>query len=277
MIRSLFYWILGLKILALNKIRYTIRGYRTPRPFAVTDIDKAIAYDKEVIERWELALKQAGLPGVSGTHVLELGPGADLGVGLLLLDRGAKSYTAVDANVLISQTPEALYEGILPGTSKEKIEERLASIRFIHDPKFTLKTIPDASADFVVSNAAFEHFNDVPHVLRELGRIVAPGGVICIHVDLQTHTRVIRDRDPLNIYRFAPWLYGLMHFSGIPNRVRPATYIATLIKGGWKDLSIIPVEIIPDAEMPRRSRGIHRSFVKDETLSVLSFILTARR
>ena len=290
MLRNIFYWILGLGILLANKARYTLRGYRTPRPFKVTDTDAVMAYDREVVDRWEEHLRRYGVSDAfRGKRVIELGPGADLGVGLLALARGAGSYSAIDANDLIAQAPPSLYDAFfsgMPETSAAELREELgrfmkgdsARIRFVLDPSFAFVDIPSASQDLIVSNAAFEHFADIPSVARHMARIAAPGAVLCAHVDLQTHTRVIRDRDPLNIYRFSRPLYRALRFSGIPNRVRPHEYIAALKNAGWQDIMTVPVTEIQPKDFPRLSSGLARRFAREGgTLRVLSFMLLARR
>lgn len=288
MLRDVFYWNLGIVILFLNKIRYTLRGYRTPRPFAVTDVAKVIAYDNEVVDRWQKILEEHGVahPFVD-KDVLELGPGADLGNALLLIERGAKSYTAIDANNLITQAPQHLYDAFFesmqnPAAAKTALEAfqrgEPSSIRFVHDAAFNFAQLPSSSIDLVLSNAAFEHFDNVPRVLQHVDRVVRPGGMLCIHVDLQTHTRVIRDRDPLNIYRFPEWLYSKLHFTGIPNRVRPATYEKTLRVLGWRDIFIMPVTEIPTHDVSKLASGVHQSFRHEgEGLRTLSFMLFARK
>lgn len=289
MLRDIFYWTLGLGILLLNKVRYAVRGYRTPRPFSVKDVASVLEYDTEVVRRWEDALRHAGATRpFAGQRILELGPGADLGVAVLLLAQQATSYAAVDANALATQAPRALYDAFLarfPKAHAANIARELdaffaqhpSAVTFVHDPRFTLRAIPDASADILVSNAAFEHFDNVPSILEAATRIVAPGGWLCIHVDLQTHTRILRDRDPLNIYRYPSAVYHRMRFAGIPNRVRPAVYTTTLARLGWRDITLTPVDTINAADLPRLSRGVADEFRRDHYLGVLSFVLTARK
>lgn len=290
--RNIFYYWLGLGILFANKLRYAIAGYRRPRAFAVTNSKKVIAYDREVIARWRQALQEyLGEEAVfSSKRVFEVGPGADLGVGLMLLaEEGAQSYTALDINNLITQAPRSLYEDIFESmrhldarVARQALEDfnagHIGKIRYVHDPKFSFADIADESFDCIVSNAAFEHFDDVPRTLHDLDRITASGGVACLHVDLQTHTRVIRDRDPLNIYRYGRLLYRLAKFSGIPNRIRPHIYQETLKKLGWQDIRILPVTSVSDKVISRDLSGLARHFRRPEAqIEILSFLLLARK
>ena len=67
------------------------------------------------------------------------------------------------------------------------------------------------------------------------------GWTLSVHIDLETHSRWIRDKDPANIYRYPRWLYRLFHFPGQPNRLRPADYRQAFINAGWKNVRTSPV------------------------------------
>src|SRR6056297_2602280 len=91
----------GLLILFLNKIRYSIFGYNKPRDFSSQDIEQAIRYDKQVVNGWIKYLKKyAPDYDLKDKKVLELGPGNDLGTGMILLSHKIDSYKALDANDL---------------------------------------------------------------------------------------------------------------------------------------------------------------------------------
>ncbi len=291
MLRQLFYWWLGLGILFANKIRYRITGYHRPREFSIDDTNRAVKYDHEIVEGWEktLAEKGFGSDPFAGKRILELGPGADLGVGLILVAKGADSYTAYDKNPLADRAPKELHNAVIDSINNAGARARAAealsayelkqptALNFKQDDSFSLKWVPDESVDLVVSNAAFEHFERVPEILTQVARALAPGGAFVAKVDLQTHTRVLRDRDPLNVYRYPRLLYRLAKFSGIPNRVRPAVYEKTL-----KDLGLTLVEIIPDGVMDeqqlRRDKPyMRRRFRKDPTLGYLSFTVIGKK
>ncbi|MEK7451963.1 MAG: hypothetical protein AAB664_01375 [Patescibacteria group bacterium] len=109
----LFFYFLGFGVLCLNKIRYAIRGYREPRPFAPTEHERAIAYDKQVVTNWLDALHDYTGQTIDDKVVLELGPGADLGPAFFLLDQGARQYITIDANRLIDQTPAIFYNELV--------------------------------------------------------------------------------------------------------------------------------------------------------------------
>ena len=55
------------------------------------------------------------------------------------------------------------------------------------------------SIDFVFSQAAFEHFENIYQTFEQISVITKPGAIMIAVVDLKTHSRWIRDRDPNNI------------------------------------------------------------------------------
>jgi len=178
------------------------------------------------------------------------GPGSDLGVGALLVRAGARSYTAVDRNPLIGGCSEPIHAALggLP-----------PAVSYVVAPDFQFaQRLGEARFDLVVSNAAFEHFDDVPDVARQLARVVRPGGRLCVFIDLKTHSRWIRDKDPTNIYRYPRWLYRLFYFPGQPNRVRPAQYRQAFIDAGFKQVGT--------SAMVRADREgrVHASFDTDD-------------
>jgi SAM-dependent methyltransferase len=243
----------GLGFLALAKAKHLLRGYTTPKPFGLDQADRCIDYAVGLGSMYAAALRRRGVD-LAGREVLELGPGSDLGVGLHLLRQGAARYLGFDRHDLASQAPAAFYE-------------RMAA-----------RGLADLAAlgqrfDVVVSNAAFEHFDDVGRTVAQLGQVVRPGGVALISVDLQTHSRWIRERDPNNIYRYPPWLYRLFAFPGQPNRVRPGAYRAFFEQQGWQG-----VELVPDALLaPTRAARPAAAFRGDGQAGWLSFTLFARR
>ncbi len=291
MLKNMFFYWLGLSILFLNKARYAVTGYHRPRAFSVSETKKAVKYDHEVVERWERQLveKGFGTEPFAGKRILELGPGADLGVGLILVAKGAESYIAFDKNPLADRAPRDLHTAVIKSINdagaRARASESLSAyekgqpttLSFKQDSAFSFKWLAGGSVDLVVSNAAFEHFDHVPQVLAEVSRVLAPGGVLVAQVDLQTHTRVIRERDPLNIYRYSSILWRLGKFSGIPNRVRPNVYESTLKKLGFSSIDIVSEITLSEKRVASVRSHLNRAFRKDPTLPILSFIVVAKK
>jgi SAM-dependent methyltransferase len=262
-----FFFPLGIGFLFLAKAKYHLEGY-TPKP-PLKSADERIDYDIKIAESYLSALTRRGV-SIVGKDVLELGPGEDLGLGAYLLSKGAKSYRAFDLHPNASRASSELYErmharGILFDRSK---------LDLTVCPEFSLiKKLPSSSADIILSNAAFEHFDDPERVLRELTWVARSGAVLNASVDLQTHSRWIREHDPNNIYRYPDWLYRLFRFPGQPNRIRTAQYMKFLSQAGWKNVDIVPNS---GTAQPNHAR-VHKQFRHCDDLHVLEFTMFARR
>lgn len=249
---------LGLLIMAANKIRHEIKGYTSARGFDFEDIERVINYDFRVVKRWLDYLEQyeTGAARLKGKNVLELGPGADLGIGLISLAAGANTYHAFDVHYLISNTPDQFYDILLqkiatdPGlaTPLTILQEQLDKFRnnqserlnYTHRKDFDLTILAGAEIDLVLSNAAFQQFDDPAKTIGQLSHITRSGAYFIALLDLKTHTRWINSRDPLHIYRYSDTMYNMLRFKGAQNRYRPFEFKQMLEDQGWKNVEIIP-------------------------------------
>ncbi len=286
------YWVTGLALLAANSLRHRLRGYRTPRPQPLKDPDSAYTYARSVVDNWlGHASRYLRRPvTLEQKRALELGPGPDLGTGLVLLGKGLQSYFAVDVHPLLPRHPEALHRGIVervagddgrdPQPLLSALEDfeagRPGRLRYRHDPHLKLEEPEAGSMDLLLSHAVFEHLGDVEGAVEGLSRLARPGALLVAEIDLQTHTRWIRDADPLNIYRYRSALYRSFSFSGIPNRVRPDDYKDILLRHGWTDVRFFPRRVLPPEYVRRVEPTLAPSFRGDiEHLGWLSIVLCA--
>jgi len=259
---NLLYWWLGLAILILNKIRHSIRGYKNPRHYAFEEYNRVIDYNFHVVNNWQKMLKTYRDANFSYTdkRILELGPGDNLGTGLILLASGADSYSAFDINPLIDNCPHDFYNHLFNRIEKEiptaniaelddelnQLDKKTGKLKYLCNDKLDLSKSTDSQFDLILSQAVFEHFEDIDRVICNVSKAACPGAILVAEVDLMTHTRFIRSRDPLNIYRYPAWLYRLMKFPGIPNRIRPGEYTEILEKYGWGSIVIYPLSVVSD-------------------------------
>ncbi len=295
-VHNFSYHFVGEIILVLNKIRHEIQGYRSPRSFPVSEIQKAIAYDFAVVEKWLDVLRDYVGSDVSlkSKTVLELGPGADLGVGLILLKKGADTYHAIDINNLVSDAPDSLYDALFremehdPDTSVDAEWLRLQlgltrtgrsdRLNYICRKEFDITVFKGVDADFVFSQAAFEHFDDVEKVVAQTSEVVRPGAVLISEIDLQTHSRWIRDADPLNIYRYSDLNYRSFRFSGSPNRWRPYEYEQALSNHGWKDTRIFPGAVLDQRCLSRVRPSLNERFRSPiNQMEILNMVICATK
>jgi len=291
-VRNRVHWTVGLGLLAANSVRHRLRGYRTPRPRPLKDPESAYRYARSVVDNWLHHAKRylRRPPTLEGQTALELGPGPDLGTGLVLLGRGLQDYRAVDIHPLLWRSPQKLHRGIAQWVAQENgrdpkeiaavLEDFEASrpgrLSYLHDPKLRLESMEENSVDYLLSHAVFEHLGDVPKAIRGLSHLAKPGALLIAEIDLQTHTRWIRGADPLNIYRYRSPIYRTFSFSGIPNRVRPDDYKDLLKQHGWRDVRFFPRRVLPPEYVEKVAPSLAPRFRDDlEHLGWLSIVLCA--
>nr|MBF0223130.1 methyltransferase domain-containing protein [Desulfobulbaceae bacterium] len=295
---NLFYKYSGALILIANKLKHEIEGYKTPRTFPIKQFGRAADYDIKVVKHWLewLSFYANKKTNLSGKQVLELGPGADLGVGLYLLFIGADRYNAIDIHNLVNTVPDGLYSELFKKIRSLALAEDVVDINFlreqlaktkagtpdklnyVHSAKFDFSTFQEHSIDLVVSQAAFEHFEDMDQTFHDLERIVKSGSQLVSVIDLKTHTRWIRDKDPLNIYRYNDFFYNLCRFKGSPNRLRPRDYKNIATRYGWKDIVIYPELVLDKDYVKYVKNSLSTQFNNDSSqMEYLSVVLCATK
>ncbi len=303
----------GLFLLAANSLRHRLRGYRTPRPRRAEALDAAWTYDRAVFANWDRHLEHylGRALDLRDRHVLELGPGPDLGTGLLWLAAGAASYTAVDAHRLIGPAQRELHhafaERIAQWSADPALAERLhRAVESVHTPPvqppraaesaktgdddpipalryvvladFDLCRLEAERFDLVVSHSSFEHLSQPQRSFEQLASRVSPRAHLVAEIDLQTHTRWLREHDPLNIYRYPAPIYRALGFSGIPNRVRPDQYLEMLEHTGWCDLRMYPRRVLEPGYVAAVEPSLRPCYRGDlEHLGWLSLVVCASR
>ena len=274
-VRNAFYFSTGLGMLGLVSAKHNLQGYTTPTGFSATDWPRAIGHAQGIVADYA---KHAALyrPGMTfaGLDVLELGPGATLATGVLIAGLGARSYLAVDAFPLARGTPAGFYQALVEAEADTGIDRtRLAAaaealnggrdspVAYAVDPEFQVRrAAPGRSFDLIVSNAAFEHFDDIERTIADISAVAAPGALFMAMIDFQTHTRWVRENDPNNIYRFPAPLYRALAFKGQPNRRRPRDYVAALEAHGWINPVARGIHTAPPGYSDWSQRGLAPQF-----------------
>lgn len=284
----------GVFFLAMAAIKGRLGGYGTPSSL---EIDDVAGYNRHALgnfDRWVDGLKSLGYSDdfIAGAEVLELGPGHYLGTGALMLAAGAKSYVAYDAFRLVRQNPQSyrlLLEGLPSSFPKRRPDaevcEAMASLKrptveYIVDESFSFEPLLRTNRyfDLIVSNAAFEHFEDSDDVVQCLSHVANPKVAFVSWIDFKTHSRWIRSRDPNNIYRYGERLYKRFHFRGQPNRLRPRDFIRLLEGNRWLDAKVgLSVRAKRDY-IDRIAPYLHPAYrARDAEMDILSCNIVARR
>lgn len=293
---NLLNFYLGLGIMSANKVRKVLKGYTSARGFDFEDIQRAIQYDFRVVKRWMdyLEVYEKGSSNWTAKNILELGPGADLGVGLISIAAGANSYHALDVHNLIKNTPKVFYEQLLKELEKDELlktnintlhqeleytlKQKNHRLNYQCNPDFNLNIFKDKNINLIVSNAAFQQFDDPETTIRQLSQITSSGSLFIALIDLKTHTRWINKRDPLNIYRYPEKLYRFLKFRGAQNRIRPFEFKKMLEQNNWEDVQIIPRIQLSPSVVKHVQPSLEKRFRSSKNqMELLTFVLCARR
>jgi SAM-dependent methyltransferase len=235
-----------------------------------------------------------------GADVLEIGPGSNLGFGLLALLAGANSVTCLDAVPRAHAQKsgmEALYSALVK-TAALYPETYLVAPALLeharHDPDglawqllerivyrapmdIARNDLPDASLDVVCSHICFEHFTDPAGAVAQIARLLRPGGVTSHLIDLRDHRNFDRPLDFLS-YSDTLWRLTTSHRpDAVRNRWRASEYRAAF---GQHGLELLYLEVIHkttvNAEMRRRFSRRFRA-LDLEDLGILYLLLVARK
>lgn len=293
-LRNTFFYMAGIAFMALSRVKYILKGYSTPKPYGISDYEKCIEYDIHVVEQWLSYLqKYTHIANFHvGKNILELGPGSDLGAGIYLLSKGCSQYNACDVNDLMKSTTENFYEHFfrklenindqanidsLKRELKETLKGNPSRLNYVVRNDFDIvSTFGKATVDLVFSQAAFEHFDNIDATISQLSAACKPGAILISEIDLITHSRWIRDKDPNNIYRYPSYIYNTFWSRGSPNRVRPFQYKETFDRFGWTDISIIPIKKLNGHDS--NYSGMNKTFADDKNqMDYLTIMLCATK
>jgi hypothetical protein len=289
-----FYYLLGITFLLLSKVKNILHGYSTPKPFSISKTAKCIEYDMSVVDQWISHLQNYSHNSfsIAGKNILELGPGSDLGIGLYLLAKGCSQYNACDANNLMKSTPDHFYDQLFNKFKSMNIQTdfnflkrqltetkngKPSLLNYIVRNDFNFAAaIKESTIELVVSQAAFEHFENMESVISQLNFVCKPGAMMVLEIDLKTHSRWISNKDPNNIFRYSSSLYNAFKYRGIPNRMRPYQYKELFEKYGWENIVITPIELVKNRNSAYS--GLDKAFFDNSNqMEFLSIIFCARK
>jgi SAM-dependent methyltransferase len=137
-------------------------------------------------------------------------------------------------------------------------------------------SLPDGSADVVISNAFFEHVTRVERALAELARITRTGGIHVHHVDVSDHVRYTnKETHPLDFLRLRPEHEdGLVNGS---NRLRVCQFRELFERAGFDVLDCrVPFEVPVTDEFRETFVEPFRS-MRNEDLVPTNVVLLARK
>jgi len=186
--------------------RLKLRRHHSGSTARSKSLDNAIAYIRQVVADYITYGAGGDFERLRGKDIVEVGPGDNLGVALLLLAKGARTVTCIDGFIPASDSRHnaRVYAALYNGFSAEE-RERVRDVVTIHsDGTATLAgsrllsrygTPIDAAAspltarayDVVLSRAVLEHVGDLHTGWRNMAACLRPGGEMWHKVDFRCH------------------------------------------------------------------------------------------
>lgn len=231
---------------------------------------------------------------LAGQSFLEIGPGGNFGLAAVLLGFGVERVVCLDRDRLCfdSGIPEDLFQeldrrfdGRLASVAERVGDRRrLPSERFAYCVDVPVEEAPfaDGAFDFVFSCACLEHVERPDVALRQLHRILRPGGRMLHQIDFRDHRNFAR---PLEFLRYSEPMWRFLSKGSSLNRWRASRYRAALAAAGFvttfelatgDDLSGARVKTDYLAEIRPH---LHRDFaaLPEDDLTSLGMLLVAEK
>lgn len=254
-------------------------------------LPESVAYIRQVFADYMIygALTPMQLRGM---RVLELGPGDNLGVGLLFLAHGAEQVVALDK--FYSQRDDAhqreIYRALRKGLSGEprrRFDEALDlshgvafnpnRLRYLfgHGVEEAPSVLGKAAFDLVVSRAVLEEVFEIDEAFAAMDALLKPGGWMLHKIDLRDYGLFSRrGMHPLTFLTIPDFVYDLMARDvGCPNRRLVDYYREKLAQMGYNALFRVThlvgrrLELTPHLREPAKNVDY-----TDETLAMIAAI-----
>lgn len=248
--------------------RAGLRRHQSGAVHAGWDIDQMLRYVHGVFDDY-LAYGGIDRAALDGMRVLEIGPGATLGVALLFVAHGAEEVVCVDRfeSDRDEEANRNLYAAIVRSLDGQRRDRAAACLDahgnlrpgpvkcFFGRPVEQIdRAFPAESFDLVVSRAVLEHVYSPEDAWRSMDHVLRANGRMLHKVDFRCHS-FYEDKHPLHFLTVPEWLW-LMVSAPDPtlNRARLSCYSGLLAKYGYQARMFVthvaddPAEITPHIE-----------------------------
>ncbi len=285
-----FYYFFGLFIGLSSRLKKFILRLNAPRPrmIPLSDYGKNLDYDRGILNTLRELSGEADF--FAGKKILEIGPGPDLLLGLLALESGARSYSAIDYFPVLS-APLSFYENLkkdlkAPQALKavDHVRSSLSENKPIGSPEIKYRILgierlegTKDKYDLIFSKDVLEHVDDLNSAFRAMRSALALGGRMIHKIDFQTHTSFIQDKDRLNFLRYSNYIYNnFVKFKGGPNRLRLPEVIS-LAKNNGFEIETIRIDKQMGADELKKSKRFlseyYNNLADDDLLPLSAWII----
>lgn len=202
------------------------------------DVAASVAYIREEFGDY-LRYGRISLEEVRGKRILVVGPGDNLGVGLLFVTHGAGQVTCLDRYEPFRDPDhlDLVYSALRETLAAEERKRFDLALRSFPGASFgdqgallgyitgvgveeCADRFPPRYFDLIFSRAVLEHLYDPDLAFAAMDRVLAPGGRMAHKIDLRDHEMFSAGgKSPLTFLTFPRWLWnGMTLHSGKPNR-----------------------------------------------------------
>jgi len=255
-------------------------------------LDADVTYAIDLARYYPRRLQELGI-ALDGAHILELGPGKNFGLALILAGYGARVRVA---DRFLCPWDESYHphfyallrdrwEGPKSGLISALNGARHSAVTALDTSARALSSMTAGSIDAVISHAVLEHIVDVEETCRELAQVTRPRGIHIHQIDYRDHRDQTRPLDHLLIpeAEFMAKLASVYWNTG--NRYRHSEFCALFDSVGF---DLIDTLIDPETERPlapdlprfipllRASQSRYRDW-PEEKLGPLGARLTLRK
>lgn len=228
-------------------------------------VDQSVAYIDRVVQDY---MRVGGLDeaALQGAHILEIGPGDNLGVALRFLGAGAAKVTCLDrfwsSRDDVQQT--RIYRALLESLPAEERERAQAAVVFGEQTTFHSELVDSViglgaeeadqildagSLDLIVSRAVLEHVYSPMQALRTMDHLLKPGGLQLHKIDFRDHGMFsLKGHHPLTFLTIPDRIYRRMaRESGKPNRHLLPFYREALRTLGYTEVQLLVTHVFGGA------------------------------
>jgi len=231
------------------------------------------------------------------TRILEIGPGANLGVGVIFALTGAEKYYGLDIYMDPDLYSASQYESIaylvqLAGAGRplrklddvmkvtdNKVEFARDRIEYLYPRQSYDIPLPDGSLDYVFSHATMEHVADPETTVRAISRVLRNGGITAHQIDMRDHADFSKPLEFLKVDEDAwkeRWKDPKRAFLYM-NRWRLSDFKEAFEGAGLRILKVDVNATFPVDESIRRTLDKRFQKYSLEDLSVTGVMIIARK
>ena len=255
--------------------------------------DKSVAYINRQFDDY-VRYGKITSADLAGKHILEGGPGDNLGVGLLFLAHGAARVVAMDKfystqdgdqqrkiylklREQLDDEQKMRYDQAVDLTGEVKFNEEKIKPAYGSGMEEFGDVFPANSFDMVVSRGVVQEIYDTERVFRGIHKVLRPGGLQMHKIDLRDYgTFSSNGHHPLTFYTLSDSVYAMMaKNSDRPSR-KTFDYYRQLMKGFGQTAELYVTTIIepgypkPPKELnPHKTKIVHGTDYTDKELEMV--------